>query len=130
MTTGVMTPGIAIEARTADTSGPRWNQTSRRAWRSVATAVKGIGRSSMSRSPAIRSTSAKIRPAPIAPPDDHFGSSRRTTPLEVRERAHAVYSSSTPAAYRPPTRAPIDEPAMATTSCPRASISAMAPMWA
>ena len=51
MTTGVMTPGIAIEARTAESSGPRWNQTSRRARRSVATAVNGIGRSSISWSP-------------------------------------------------------------------------------
>ena len=39
MTAGVMTPGIAMEARIACSTGPRWNHTSRRALMSVATAV-------------------------------------------------------------------------------------------
>ena len=39
MTAGVMTPGMAIEARIACSTGPRWNHTSRRALMSVATAV-------------------------------------------------------------------------------------------
>jgi hypothetical protein len=38
-TIGVMTPGIATDARIAVLTGPRWNHTSRRAPRSVATAV-------------------------------------------------------------------------------------------
>lgn len=39
MTAGVMTPGIAMDARIACSTGPRWNHTSRRALMSVATAV-------------------------------------------------------------------------------------------
>ena len=37
--TGVMMPGMAIDARTAVSTRPFWNQTSLRANRSVATAV-------------------------------------------------------------------------------------------
>ena len=130
MSTGVMTPGIATEARTAESNGPRWNQTSRRARRSVATAVNDIGRSSISCWPISSSTSAKIRLAAIAPPADHFGSSSRRISRCLRLRTHSVNSARPPAAYSPPIKAPIEEPATATTSCPRDSISAMAPMWA
>ena len=42
----------------------------------------------------------------------------------------AVYSSRQPAACTPPTSAPIDDPAMATMSKPRSTMTWSAPMWA
>ncbi len=91
MLIGVITPGMAIEARIACTTGPRWNHTSRRALRSVATAVYGTGRSSMATPSRISPTLAMMRSARIAPPTvERLRSSRRHTSRWVRLRAHSV----------------------------------------
>ena len=65
--TGVMNDGMAEDARMATSSGPRWNQTSRWASRSTATAVNGTGRSSMATSPSSSPTTRKTRSPRTAP---------------------------------------------------------------
>ena len=102
MTAGVMTPGMAIEARIAFSTGPRWNHTSRRALMSVATAVKGIGRLSIVAPSRISPTLWMIRSARIAPPGAVIDrSSSRHTSRWLRLRAHSVYSSSLPGRGHP-----------------------------
>ncbi len=131
MTAGVMTPGMAMEARMARSTGPCWNHTSRRALMSVATAVNGMGRLSIVAPPRISPTFWMMRSARMAPPGEVIDrSSRRHTSRWLRPRAHSVYSSSLPAAVTPPTSAPIDVPAIATISKPRSRSTSMAPMWA
>jgi hypothetical protein len=67
MTTGVMKPGSAADARTAALTGPSWNHRSSPVMSSVATAVNGTGRSSIRASPRISLTRAKIFSARMAP---------------------------------------------------------------
>jgi len=129
-TAGVNRPGIAKEARIAGMRGPRWNHTSRRAARSVATAVKGIGSDSMSTSPTMSSRAAISFSAVAAPPPAQVGSASRTTRRPVRVEAQAANSVSLPAATRPPMTAPIDVPETATISWPRSRSSWTAPRWA
>ena len=114
--TGVMMLGRAIDARTATSTGPSWNQTSLRASRSVATAVKGMGRSSMSRPASSSRTFAMIFSARITPGAEGDGSSSRSTSRWLRPSTHCAYASSCPAAWRPPTSAPIELPATVTMS--------------
>ena len=77
--TGVMMPGTAIEARIARSSGPLWNHTSRWRLRSVATAVNGIGRSSIRISPTSASSLVITLPARMAPMALQVMSTRRNT---------------------------------------------------
>ena len=128
--TGVMTVGIAIEARMATSTRPFWNHTSLRARRSVATAVNAMGRSSISTPARSSRTRARILSARIAPGADSDTSSSLTTSRWRRPRTHSAYGSSVPAACSPPTRAPMDEPAMLTISKPRSSSTSITPMWA
>ena len=65
--TGVITPGTAMEARIASSSGPLWNHTSRWRVRSVATVVTGIGNSSMRTSPTRDSSFSITLLARMAP---------------------------------------------------------------
>src|SRR4030067_596376 len=95
---GVKMVGIAIEARIASNRGPRDNQTSFPFWISVATAVKGTGRSSMLRSP-INSMSTSITRSPLnSPVLPKERSSRRITSRRRRARTQRVNTSSLPAA--------------------------------
>lgn len=71
-----------------------------------------------------------ILSARMAPGALSFGSSRRRTSRWVSVRTHAVYSSRAPAAYNPPTAAPMELPATLTISYPRSSSTWMTPMWA
>ena len=88
--TGAMALGIAIDARSAASTGPSWNHTSRCAIRSVATAVNGMGRSSM-RAPASRSrTTAMTFSALMSPAALIDGSSRRITSRWLSPVTHAV----------------------------------------
>ena len=89
-TIGVTRLGIATEARTAVATGPRWNHTSRRALRSVATAVNGMAQSSMSAPPRMSPTRLKMRSARIAPPPPRFMSRSRQTSYWVRPVTHSV----------------------------------------
>ena len=129
-TWGEITPGIAIDARMASSTGPRCNHTDLPVIRSVATEVNGIGSSSMVTSPRISRTASRIFSARSTPAAAIDGSSRRNTARWVSELAHVAYSSSLSAACRPPTRAPIDDPATPTISCPRSRSSLITPMWA
>ena len=102
-----------MDARIASSSGPRCNHTDLPASRSVATAVYGIGSSSMVTGPRMSRTASRIFSA-------------RSTPAAVMRRveqsqdgalasttfAQSANSSSRPAACNPPTSAPIDEPAI------------------
>jgi len=75
--TGVNRLGMAAEARIASSRLPSWNQISCWLVRSVATAVKGIGRSSMQ----ILPTMSRIRPNTFSPriaPRLKLGSTRRS----------------------------------------------------
>ena len=129
-TCGLMTPGIAIDARMAASTGPRCSHTDVPATRSVVTAVNGTGRSSIATSPTISRTASRIFSARSTPAEVSDGSSSRSTARWVSEPAHAAYSSSLPAASSPPTRAPMDDPEMPTIWCPRSRNSLMTPMWA
>ena len=62
-----MKPGSAAEARIAALTGPSRNQCSSPVSRSVATAVNGMGRSSMRASPRMPATRAKIFSPRMAP---------------------------------------------------------------
>ncbi len=128
--TGVMMLGIAIEARMAASTGPRCSQTSRRLEMSAATAVNGIGRSSMRAPLRISLTLPTTRSALMAPGSEIAGSSRRRTSRWVRSRAQSLNSGSFPAASSPPMSAPMDVPAIVTISWPRSWRTSMAPMWA
>ena len=129
-TCGVITPGMAIDARIASSTGPRCIHTDLPVIRSVATEVNGIGSSSIVTSPRISRTASRIFSARSTPAAAIDGSRSRSTARCVNELAHTAYSSSLPAASKPPTSAPIDEPAMPTISCPRSCSSLITPMWA
>src|SRR5699024_9166994 len=111
-------------------TGPRVNQTSLRARMSVATAVYGMGRSSIRTSSSIAPITPMIRLARIAPPPAKETSSSRRTSRWDSPRTHASNSSSLPAASSAPTIAPIEAPETPTTSWPRDSSSRIAPMCA
>ena len=128
--TGVMKLGRAIEARIATSTGPRWNHTSLREIRSVATAVKGTGSSSITAPSSSSLTWAITLPPRIRPGARREGSRRRRTLRWVSELTHSAYSSSRPAACSPPTSAPIDVPATPTISQPCSSRTWITPMWA
>jgi len=119
-----------MDARIAASTGPRCNHTSRRLEMSAATAVNGIGRSSMRTPPRISLTLPTTRSALMAPGREMAGSRRRRTSRWVRLEAQSLNSSSLPAASSPPMSAPIDVPAIVTISWPRAWSSSIAPMWA
>ncbi len=89
-TYGVITPGIAMDARIATSTGPRWNQTDRPAARSVATAVYGIRSPSMGVSPRISRTLSRIFSAWMAPGADSDTSSSRSTSSCVNDVAQRV----------------------------------------
>ena len=127
---GVTTLGIANEARTATSAGPLLNHTSRRALRSVPTAVNGSCMSSIRMSSSISPITDMILLARIAPPPAKDGSSSRRTSRWDSPRTHSSKLSSLPDAYSDPTTAPIDAPETPTTSCPRASSSRITPMCA
>ena len=129
-TWGVMTPGIAIDARIASSTGPCCIHTDLPVIRSVATEVKGSGNSSMVTSPSISRTASRIFSARSTPGDVIDGSRRRSIARWVKEPVHEAYSSSFPAASSPPTSAPMEDPAMPTISWPRSCSSLMTPMWA
>ena len=78
--------------------------------------MKGIGSSSMVTSPRISRTASRIFSARSTPAAVSDGSSSRSTARWVKDVAHSAYSSSLPAACRPPTSAPIDDPATPTIS--------------
>ena len=67
-------------------------------------------------SPRMSRTASRIFPARNTPAAEIDGSSSRSMAGPVSVVAHWVNSSSEPAAYSPPTSAPIDEPAIPTTS--------------
>ena len=113
---GVITPGIATEARIATSTGPEVNQTSRRAPRSVATAVNGIGSSSMRAPSRISPIRASTRSSLIAPAPNGVASISRSTSRALRLVTQSVYCSSLPLASRPPIRAPIEVPAIPAIS--------------
>ena len=113
---GGNTPGIAIEARSAGSIGPELNHTSRRAHRSVATAVKGIGRSSIRCTPMISLTRDRTRSILIGLGPETLGPSSLSTSLRRRSsNTHSVNSGKWPEANRAPTTAPIEVPATRTT---------------
>lgn len=117
-----------MDARIAAVSGPRWNHTSRRVVRSAATAVNGIGSSSICSSPRMPSIFSITRLPRTAPGSvKPAGSISRSTPRWVRVRTQVANSSSRPAATSPPTSAPIDVPATATISWPRSRSSSTTP---
>jgi len=87
---GVIRLGIAIEARMATSTGPLVNQTSRRLPRSVATAVYGIGRSSISAPSSISVILARTRSNRNAPGADRAGSSRRSRSRWVSPNTQSV----------------------------------------
>ena len=113
---GVMTPGMAMDARMAASTGPRCSHTDLPAIKSVVTAVYGIGRSSMVTSPRMSRTASRIFAARSTPAAVIDGSSSRSTARWVNDIAHPANSSSLPAACRPPTSAPIEDPAIPTIS--------------
>lgn len=95
---GAITPGMAIDARIASSSGPCCSHTGRPVTRSVATAVNVIGRSSIATSPTISRTLSKIFSARRMPGAENVGSSRRSTAPWVSPPAHSVNSCRAPAA--------------------------------
>ena len=128
--TGTMKLGRAADARIATSTGPCWNHTSLPVSRSVATAVKGTGRSSI-RTPANSSRTRAMTLSPrISPGTCSDGSSSRSTSRWVSEPTHSAYGASLPAACSPPTSAPMDVPATATISQPCSSSAWITPMWA
>ena len=116
MTYGAITPGMAMDARIAWSSGPRCSHTDRPAIRSVVTAVYGNGNSSMVTVPSSSRTASRILPARSTPAAEIDGSSSRSMAGPVKPVAHSVNSSREPAANRPPTSAPIEDPDTPTTS--------------
>ena len=67
-------------------------------------------------SPRMSRTASRIFAARNTPAAVIFGSSGRNTARCVNDFAHSEKSSSLPAAWSPPTSAPIDEPATPTIS--------------
>ncbi len=70
----------------------------------------------MATGPRMSRTASRILPARITPAALMDGSSSRRMVRWVSDLAHSANSSSRPAACRPPTSAPIDEPATPTMS--------------
>ena len=113
---GVTTPGIATDARIATSTGPEVNHTSRCAPTSAATAVNGIGNSSIRAPSSISLTRPITRSSLSRPGPGRTGSRSRRTSRCDSVSTQSAYSSSLPAAYSPPITAPMDVPATATTS--------------
>jgi len=90
--TGLKTDGIAMDARIATSSGPVWNQISRCASKSVATAVYGMARSSMRTLPMMRSSRLITRSSLIRP--GAFREGRAIIKTSVRDSRKAVSVSS------------------------------------
>src|SRR5688572_638421 len=98
--------------------------------RSTATAVKSTGRSSIRGEPASSRKAAIRRWPPNNAGRPKPGSSRRSIPRRSRRSSHSLNSASLPAACRPPTSAPLEDPAMATMLSLRASSAAITPICA
>ncbi|SKU13506.1 Uncharacterised protein [Mycobacteroides abscessus subsp. abscessus] len=129
-TCGEIIPGIAIDARMAEASEPFCSHTDLPAIKSVATAVNGIGRSSIATSPSSSRTTSRIFSARKKPGLVQVGSNSLSTARWVKDVAHKANSSSAPAASRPPTNAPIDDPEIPEISKPRSCNSWITPMCA
>ncbi len=109
---GVKRRGIEIDALMASKRLPDFIQISFWPFTSVATAVYEIGRSSINCSPT-RPIKVLMSLSPrTSPLFSHERSSKVTMSTFVMERIHCSYSSSFPAAHIPPTRAPIEQPAI------------------
>ena len=109
---GVKKSGSAMEARMASNSGPLVSHTSLRLAMLEATAVKLTGSSSMRRAPTSPCRVSMIRSPLTSPPPSRERSSSRRMSKRVMAFTQRTYSSSRPAAWMPPTSAPMELPAM------------------
>ena len=80
--------------------------------------------------PRMSRTASRIFSARSTPAAVIDGSSSRRMARCVNDRAQSANSSSRSAACRPPTSAPIDEPAIPTIWYPRSCSSWITPIWA
>ena len=95
--TGVNRPGSAMEARTASAMEPSRSQTSAPECRSVATAPKGNGEASMSKSAKLRRQNARSF-SPLSMPPDRLTSMKPNTSRMPRPCTQSENRSSSPAA--------------------------------
>ena len=109
VSTGVNSPGMASDARTAASVDPVRSQTSAPVSSDVATAANGIARSSIGRSWKPRPTNAMNR-WPLSRPPVRHTSMNDSTSRRRMPQVPAQNRSNSPVAYAAPTSAPTEVP--------------------